>query len=93
LAIFSGAEVGVIVGVGTIGVIVEVGVDVSVGTTITAGTHETKIMETSKLVTIFLIFIVHLILQGTAQRQALPACGRAWTQLERSINPKPEKCS
>ena len=46
---------------------VEVGTIVSVGITVTAGTHETKIMATSKPVTMFLIFIDYLIVQGACQ--------------------------
>jgi len=80
------------VDVGGMGVNVEVGIVVSVGTTLAAGAHETKIIATSKTVTRFLIFIDYLILQGTAQRLALPACGRAWTMFGSRKNPKPEKC-
>ena len=38
-------------------------------------------------------FMCHLLSSVSAQRCALPASGRAWTMLEASINPKPEKCS
>ena len=40
-----------------------------------------------------LLFIIQLYPQeGTAQRFALPACGRAWKMLGSRKNPKPEKC-
>ncbi|GJQ51123.1 MAG: hypothetical protein HKUEN01_35090 [Candidatus Kuenenia stuttgartiensis] len=63
-------RVAVIVAVGT-GVNVEVEIAVSVGTTLAAGAHEAKIKATSKTVTMFLIFIDYLVMQGTAQRCAL----------------------
>jgi len=84
---------GVAVIVGKMGVKVEVGIAVSVRTTLAAGAQEAKIKAISKTVTMFLIFIDYLVMQGTAQRFALPACGRAWTMLGSRKNSKPEKCS
>jgi hypothetical protein len=69
-----GVKVGVFVGTGD-GVKVEVEIVVSVGTTLAAGAHEARIKATRKTVTMFLIFIDYLILQGTAQRLALPTGG------------------
>ena len=83
--------VAVFVGVFTIGV--PLGIIVSVGTIVAAGAHEAKIKAISKAVTIFLIFIDYLILQGTAQRFALPACGRAWILFGSRKNSKRGKCS
>jgi hypothetical protein len=43
---------------------------VFVGRTFVAGAHEANVKATSKIVTMFLIFIDYLIQQGTAQRIA-----------------------
>jgi hypothetical protein len=75
-SIFSFMGVGVGVVVEGMGVKVELGATVSVGTTVTSGAHEAKIKATSKTAKMFLIFIDYLIMQGTAQRGALPAGGR-----------------
>jgi len=42
---------------------------------VVAGAQEAKISEVSKTVTMLLIFIDYLIVQGTAQREALAAMG------------------
>jgi hypothetical protein len=39
-----------------------------------------------------LIYFFLIILQGNAQRFALPACGRAWTMFGSRKNSKREKC-
>lgn len=69
---FSGVKVGAFVG--GKGVKVGVGIAVSVGTTLAVGAHEIKI-TTSQTMTMVLIFIDYLIMQGTAQRQVLAAGG------------------
>lgn len=87
-----GVKVGVFVGTGD-GVKVEVEIVVSVGTTLAAGAHEARIKATRKTVTMFLIFIDYLILQGTAQRCALPAGGRDETMPFARTSLQPEICS
>ncbi len=89
---------GVIVGVGGRGVAVD-GSDVAVDGVVVDEPH--ALNKTARNVNarktdpinFFMTFSpFDLIMQGTAQRFALPACGRAWTLLGSRKNPKPEKC-
>ncbi|GAB1469998.1 hypothetical protein MASR2M66_08750 [Chloroflexota bacterium] len=61
-----GSGVDVLVGEGVEGA-VDVRVTIAIGIGVESGTHEVKIIAISKTVTLFLIFIDYLILQGNAQ--------------------------
>jgi hypothetical protein len=72
--------------------VVFVGAAVSVGVAVIDGAHEAKIKMKSEITIAVFVFKIAYLLQGTAQRFALVACGRAWTMFESRKSPKPEKC-
>jgi hypothetical protein len=59
------------------GVNIDIGVDirVSAGMRLDAGAQETKIIAPSENITNDFVFILSSVMQGTAQRCALPAAG------------------
>ena len=61
IGVGAAVRVGVMVAVGGMGVNVDVGTAVSVGTTVAMGAHEIRIIVTSRIVTMFLIFIHSLL--------------------------------
>jgi uncharacterized protein (DUF2062 family) len=93
LAASVGVASGVLVTVGS-GVNVTVGIKVfvAVGSIIAGAGAQEANKITTRIINGDFVFIYTLILQGTAQRFALAAGGRAWIRFESRKNPKPEKC-
>jgi hypothetical protein len=94
LTIIDILESGVEVSVGDgVFVSVDASVAVTIGVGIVVGAQEANKMIAGMMSNDVLIFIFTFILQGTAQRFALPACGRAWIRFGSRKNSKREKCS